>query len=437
LIPIQKVRRYFCVVCILCILFVPLPHVYSEKDYNPDELSVYLYADGAADIEYKVDVDPTLARLNVTLFGETYENFIVRDQEGSLLDYNIYQGYSSIDVLGSISVEIEDTTYDLTNKTRSLWMLNLFVPINVNIQLPEGVSIMSLNPTPLSINIVENKATLTMPSGDIAVSYLLGNVGTRESALILIKEAEAAIEEASMGNVRIEAAETLLQQAREAYNEAQYSKAEQIAVQAKDSAVETMSLAQEAKTAMDMAESSITLAQNAGRTSLLDQATQELQQAQESYEAGKYENAKTLADRATATAQQSKSSIGFLSPQILLPFVAAVVIVLIAIYKIFRKRPTLDAHQVKEERFEIDVDSIFRQNPELRLDDKEVIRFIAAAGGEVFVAEIRDRFDIPRTSLWRMIRRFEGEEIVETKTVGRETYVEISPKYALKRAEEG
>jgi uncharacterized membrane protein len=173
-----------------------------------------------------------------------------------------------------------------------------------------------------------------------------------------------------------------------------------------------------------------------GRTSLLAQATQELQQAQESYDAGDYEEAKTLAEQATATAQRSKSTTGFFSTQILF-LGAVIIIVLIAIYRIFGKKPALDAHQVKEERPEIEVDSIIKQKPELRFDDREVIRFIAAAGGEVFVAEIRDRFDIPRTSLWRMIRRLEEEEIVETKTVGRETYVKISPKYALKREEEG
>jgi len=353
LITDQKSRHYFFAVGFLLLLVLHLPYVYSEIDYNPVELTISLYADGAADIEYIVDVDPTLARVNITLFGETYENFIVRDQEGSLLDYDIYQGYSSIDVLGSISVEIDYTTYDLTNKTRSLWMLNLFAPVNANIQLPEGASITGLDPTPLSINIVENKATLTMPSGDIAVSYLLGTVGTREHALVLIKEAESAIEEASMEDVRVEAAETLLQQAREAYNEAQYNKAEQLASQAKDSAVMTVFLAQEARTAMDMAESSIISAQDAGRTSLLDRATQELQQAQESYEAGEYEEAKTLAEQATATAQQSKSTMGFLSPQIFLPLGAIIVIVLIVIYKTFGKRPTPDAPQVKEERFEL------------------------------------------------------------------------------------
>jgi uncharacterized membrane protein len=413
------------------------PHVYSEEDYDPSELSVYLYVDGATDIEYRVDVDPTLARVNITLFGESYEDFIVRDPEDALLDYKIYQGYSSIDVLGSISVEIDYTTYDLTNKTRSLWTLSLLAPVNANIQLPEGASIMGLDPTPLSINIVENKATLTMPSGEIAVSYLLGTVGTRENALMLIKEAEAAIEEAIIENIRVEEAETLLQQAREAYDEAQYSKAEQIAVQAKDSAVETVSLAQEAKIAMNMAESSITSAQKAGRTSLIDQATRELQQAQEHYDAGEYEEAKTLAEQASTTAQQSKSTKAPLTPQILILLGAVLIAALVVFFKLFWKRPKPEARRVEGERFEIDVDSIFREKTGLRMDEKEVIRFIAAAGGEVFVAEIRDRFDIPRTSLWRMTRRLEEEEIVETRKVGRETYVKISPKYALKRAEEG
>ena len=48
---------------------------------------MFLYADGAADIEYKVDVDPTLARVNITLFGDTFEDFIAKDQEDTLLDY--------------------------------------------------------------------------------------------------------------------------------------------------------------------------------------------------------------------------------------------------------------------------------------------------------------------------------------------------------------
>ena len=37
-------------------LFFPLPQGLSVEDYNPVELSVYLFGDGAANIDYKVDV---------------------------------------------------------------------------------------------------------------------------------------------------------------------------------------------------------------------------------------------------------------------------------------------------------------------------------------------------------------------------------------------
>ncbi len=76
-----------------------------------------------------------------------------------------------------------------------------------------------------------------------------------------------------------------------------------------------------------------------------------------------------------------------------------------------------------------DLETLFEEHPHMRLDDKEVIRFIAAAGGEAFAAEIRDRFDVPRTSLWRMIRRLEGEGIVEVETIGGQSLVRISGKY--------
>jgi uncharacterized membrane protein len=295
---------------------------------------------------------------------------------------------------------------------------------------------MSLDPTPLSINIFDNKATLTMPSGEITVSYLLGTVGTRENALLLINEAEAVIEDALAENVKVGKAEILLQQARGAYDEGQYNQAEQLASQAKDSAVETMSLAQEAGTAMDLAEASIASAQDAGRISLLDQATQQLQQAREYYDAGEYGEAKTSAEKASDTALQSKSTKGFLTPQILLPLGAVLVVALIILFKLTGKRPRPVSPRI-EERVEIDLDHLFTEKPELRLDEKEVLRFIAETGGGAFASEIRDRFDLPRSSAWRMIRRLEEDEIVETNKVGRETHVQISPKYALKRAEEG
>jgi uncharacterized membrane protein len=76
-----------------------------------------------------------------------------------------------------------------------------------------------------------------------------------------------------------------------------------------------------------------------------------------------------------------------------------------------------------------DLDRLFEEHPHMRLDDKEVLRFLAESGGEVFAAELRERFNVPRTSLWRMIRRLEKEEVVEVSSIGGQSLVKISQKY--------
>jgi uncharacterized membrane protein len=63
-------------------------------------------------------------------------------------------------------------------------------------------------------------------------------------------------------------------------------------------------------------------------------------------------------------------------------------------------------------------------NPTLMNDDKAVLEFLAEKDGKAFEAEIRQRFpDMPRTSLWRLIKRLEKLEIVEVKKIGLENQV--------------
>ncbi len=92
--------------------------------------------------------------------------------------------------------------------------------------------------------------------------------------------------------------------------------------------------------------------------------------------------------------------------------------------------PTLEkARTRKDGSIRALLDRLFEEHPHLRLDDKEVLRFIAESGGEVFAAELRERFKVPRTSLWRMIRRLEREEVVDVSTIGGQSLVKISQTY--------
>ena len=93
--------------------------------------------------------------------------------------------------------------------------------------------------------------------------------------------------------------------------------------------------------------------------------------------------------------------------------IAAVAAILIAVYVARRKRT-------------INVKNILKRQPDLVKEDIAVIEFLAEKGGKAFEAEIRERFpDVPRTSLWRLVRRLEGLELVEIKRIGLENEVQL------------
>jgi len=92
-----------------------------------------------------------------------------------------------------------------------------------------------------------------------------------------------------------------------------------------------------------------------------------------------------------------------------------------------RRRRLAAKSYVKEKRV-IDVEKILASKPNLRPDDKEVLRFLAEAGGEAFEAELRSHFNLPKTSMWRMVRRLQRESLVGVKKVGGQNLVYIREK---------
>ena len=425
-------------------LFVALPLVGADAaEITPTSLTAQLYTDGVVDICYLLEVDPALARVNVTLLGMTREKLIVTDQDGLLLDYRTRGDYITIDVLGSTSVEIYYSTSDLTNKLSSLWSLNLLAPVKVDVRLPARATIISLSPTPINIKIAEDVATLTIPAGAVEVSYILGVTGARDQALALKKEAEAAVVEAKAEGVRVDDAELLLQQANDAFEGGRYDQVELYANQAKALVAEMRSQAHEAVNALENARSAIKTAEEEKRVSSLEDARRELEQANNAYEAGDYEVARYIAQQASITAQLSKPALWLQSLPLLGLLGTAMAAPLIIVYRFMRRRqaslgvgPEPEKLREPEEVITgVDLDSLFGHHQFLRMDDKEMIRYISECGGGAFMSELRKRFGLPKSSAWRMIRRLEKEEIVETRAVGRETFVQISPRYVLMASE--
>ena len=93
--------------------------------------------------------------------------------------------------------------------------------------------------------------------------------------------------------------------------------------------------------------------------------------------------------------------------------IAGIVVTLLAVVAVRRKSKP-------------NVRRILKAHPQLKKEDREVIQFLAEKDGRAFEAEIRERFpEMPRTSLWRLVRRLERLEIIEVKKIGLENQVEL------------
>jgi uncharacterized membrane protein len=93
-----------------------------------------------------------------------------------------------------------------------------------------------------------------------------------------------------------------------------------------------------------------------------------------------------------------------------------------AISLILRKRQSkltpsaIDTKAIIEKQQEIktiDTETIFKIRPEMRDDDKEIVKFISENGGQVLESDLRKKFLQPRTTMWRAVKRLERLGVVE------------------------
>jgi hypothetical protein len=76
----------------------------------------------------------------------------------------------------------------------------------------------------------------------------------------------------------------------------------------------------------------------------------------------------------------------------------------------------------------VDVKTIFEQIPELREDDKQLVSFISANGGQAYESELRKKFLQPRTTMWRAVKRLERYGIVEIEKKELQNLVRLKKK---------
>ncbi len=72
-----------------------------------------------------------------------------------------------------------------------------------------------------------------------------------------------------------------------------------------------------------------------------------------------------------------------------------------------------------------DIEAVLKARPDIRDDDKEIVKFISDNGGQALESELRKKFLQPRTTMWRAVRRLERSGIVETEKKNMQNLVKL------------
>ena len=395
----------------------------SSSETLPSSMDLYVLSDGTIEVNYKLYVNSTEVSVLLALPGSPYQNLLISNQDRLPLEYTLNSSGVTVETLGSSSLDIIYFTQSLTSKTENIWELNLTAPITCKIVLPEGSMIIGLNQIPLEIGAELENPYVIMDSGPVEVTYIKGVIDQRALAEEAIQEAQSHIQSFLDQGIAMSGAETLLNQSIAALELGNFNTAIDLAqetLQESDNIVELESQASESITQATLAIQNARLEE---RTRGLEEAKTLYEEALSSYDEGDYASAQSQALQSQVLAESAEKP----RSNTALFLAGGLLLILIGAFYVYTNRNREGEHEIPI--ILADLDRIYEENPRLRMDDKEVIRYIAENRGELFANEIRERFDIPRTSLWRMIRRLKDKEILEERKVGGQSLVSIHRRY--------
>lgn len=455
------------------------PAAAQEIDYNSESLFIALFANGDALVEYDVSIgDPLDEEIRIKLFGgEHINDLIVVDLDDELVDYDIGGTPNEIvlNTPGVENVRISYTTPDLADRNEGIWTFSVNATTSLIVRLPVDSVLVDAEPIP-AIRFVNDQPLLTFNNpGNIKVTYSIGVLGTEDQANIAIQVATAAIREARTNHpdIVLTGAQELLDRAIAAMGERRFSEAESLAGQANDAAVTAGRNYETAQAAIADTEAEVTQAGSQGRD--VAAAQELLEQARNQFTAGDYVTATTSAENAVAAIRdipEPQMPIG----AIVAGAAAAAGGVGALLFLKMRKRPApevprreppraagngnsasvvrppiLKEEEVTEPTLEdppaqnsmpaepdtipdsqLDksvlgriVIRILAERAHLRPEDQQVLKFLAEKEGAAFESEIRTKFQLPKTTIWRLVKRLEREELVEIRKAGGQNLIKL------------
>lgn len=424
--------RRLLLVALLAVVLLPALVATAQDEVSPLSLEFTVYTDGNVKVEYRVESDPAKARVDVELFGSSYSTLVIRDDEGNPLASTLGPSGVTVDSLGATELTATYYTAGLTTKEGPLWAFNVTTPVSSTIVLPSGAAIFDLSHVPEDLGTVGGLQYVKMPPGNLSLYYIIGLPNVQQEALAAIADAQVYIEGEEAAGIVLGGARAELEAAQSLYQQGSYADAEAAAEEAKRLAESAVEAADSASTRISFAADAVQRARSEGRTEGLSEGEAELQSARQLFQEGSYAEAEMTAVGAAQLASTAKA------PSYTLLYAAVVMLAAAAAGGyVYMRRVRAAPGAVQQAPVapaaaapvQVDLAKIFDRHEDLRLEDKEVLRYLAESGGEAFASEIRERFDLPRSTAWRLIRRLVREGIVEEAKIGNQSLIKVLKEY--------
>jgi len=378
-IAMKKITMILLILTIFAM--VSMPKTIAQQTYSIKEATLTVYKDGLVHVKISLDVNETTPLITMPLLSRNVKNILAYDENNTPLDYEINNTNVIVYTLGAISTTIEYDTTELTSKTAGLWTLTLNSPFQINIILPENSTIIYINTPPTQISTTDGRIRISMPAGYCEISYEV-TISPPMDYTITLMQPSTTITQGESASLTISI--TLTSGIASQITLSAIGQPQGVEISFNPPVgIPPFNSIMNIKVSQNTPPGIYTItiiAKGGGIT-------------------------KTLP--CTLIIREYRAPI--ITP---ITITAAIGIIIIAAYLIWK-------YPIKSIRSR-------GKMKELTEEEAEIIKFIKEKGGKALEVELRERFpDIPRTTLWRMVRRLESKGIVKVKKVGLQNVIEL------------
>jgi uncharacterized membrane protein len=440
---------------------------FSQIQYQVNSVFIGILSNGDSIVQYDLRLKSNISEITLPLIGGNINEILVRNYLSKYLahTFNSVTNEIKINSQNESQIRITYQTPDLVNKQEREWSFLIDSAFPFTVKLPNDAVVTNLGEqSPSLIRKLGGQNLLSFDKGRISIDYVIGYAGTREQATISINSAELDLAKAESEHLRINlgSVKGILLNAKTALNQSNFIDAERLATNASDLSSTITESFEVSKEMMSNATRKIEVFQDMNVDT--SQASEFVSKSNIEFSQGNYPKAieyATLALNSLDVPRQEQpllySSTAYL---LLIPLAVSFGFFILRKYKrksnpqvqdtvnkndpynsdnqtnIYKENSFIEQQSPEEEQTNTEVtpeksnlqnfvSDAIRQKGNLKPEEKDILLYISEKEGAAFEGEIRNKFILPKTSLWRLIKRLERENLIEVTKIGGQNLIKL------------